>query len=45
MVYLEDTTSGGKTSRTILCETKGPGNGNLESGDKDCGDDMKAVGG
>ena len=45
MVYLEDTTSGGSTSRTILCETKSPGSGTLASGDKDCGDDMKVVGG
>ena len=45
MVYLEDTTSGGKTSRTILCETKSPGSGTLASGNKDCGTGMKSVGG
>jgi type II secretion system protein G len=44
MVFLV-TTTGGSTSRTILCETKSPGSGTLASGDKDCGDDMKVVGG
>ena len=46
MVYLEDTTSGGKTSRTILCETTSPGSTvTLASGDKSCGSDLNSVGG
>jgi prepilin-type N-terminal cleavage/methylation domain-containing protein len=46
MVYLVDTTSGGKTSRTILCETTSPGQGELESTHTDCSQgSMKAVGG
>lgn len=46
MVFLADTTSGGKTSRTILCETTAPGLGTLENGQRDCiTKGMKSVGG
>ena len=43
MVFLV-TTTGGSTSRTILCETKSPGKGSLKSGDTTCGDGMNSVG-
>jgi len=46
MVFLADTTSGGKTSRTILCETTSPGSDKaLASGDEACGADLNSVGG
>ena len=46
VVYLVDTTSGGKTSRTILCETKTPkAISGVTVASTDCGADMKSVGG
>jgi type IV pilus assembly protein PilA len=45
MVFLV-TTTGGSTSRTILCETKGPGNGTLATTNTDCATGgMNTVGG